>query len=377
MAAVGSTETPHSNSNCDDLLNSYNANQSTEENYQAPLNEENLYVGEFIEHRKSLDYNYHKHYTMKRQIFQDEVIKHFLRTIVKDSETNKYCSRPTSPWVVFTAGAMGAGKSHAMKWLSSNHYFPLESFVLVDPDMIRYQLPEMPIYLSKNQYTAGTLTHKESGFIQEILTLEALSEGKNVLIDGSLRNSTWHKILFSRIYKEHPNVKIAIIHVNASHSEVMKRAERRAEITGRIIPKEILVKTLEEVPKSVKLLSPLVNYSVTLNTDQLEPRIESSIINSQQMISQYQACENQPTTSTIMSATPAITNTDSSSQESSSDSSQDSDENFICEELKPSHIESWEEFASHWVQHCSEEEGVESIDEIDGYKYSFDFNPTC
>ena len=42
--------------------------------------------------------------------------------------------------MVFTAGAMGSGKSWTMHWLQERGYFPLESFVVVDPDAIRYQV---------------------------------------------------------------------------------------------------------------------------------------------------------------------------------------------------------------------------------------------
>lgn len=296
-------------------LESYDFNRSTEDNYKMDkVNNQNEFVGEFIEHRKTLDYNYHAYYNPERQLFQDTVIKHFLKTYVKDVKTNLYCARPTAPWVVFTAGAMGAGKSHAMKWLASHKYFPLESFVMVDPDQIRYQLPEMSGYLYHNPTTAGSLTHKESGYIQEILTLEALKQGKNVLIDGSLRNASWNKILISRIYHDNMNVKIAIVHVSASEDEVMKRARKRALSTGRVVPEDILLKTLKEVPIAVKELSPLVDYSVTLNTDNMEPVIEST-----------------------------------------SES-----------------MEDWESFAQRWLQECSATEGVSNKDEV----YSIHFHYT-
>jgi hypothetical protein len=58
-------------------------------------------------------------------------VRHFLNTIVRDASTNLYCERPVHPWVVFTAGAMGAGKSRAMHWLHARGLFPLPSFVQV------------------------------------------------------------------------------------------------------------------------------------------------------------------------------------------------------------------------------------------------------
>eukprot|EP00614_Pseudopedinella_elastica_P032078 CAMPEP_0172634592 /NCGR_PEP_ID=MMETSP1068-20121228/195376_1 /TAXON_ID=35684 /ORGANISM="Pseudopedinella elastica, Strain CCMP716" /LENGTH=416 /DNA_ID=CAMNT_0013446567 /DNA_START=209 /DNA_END=1459 /DNA_ORIENTATION=+ len=251
----------------------YDYSRSTEDNYAAVLAEDGAYVGDFVGHRQTLDYTYHKRYSAARQLFQDEIVRHFLLTVVRDAETNMFCERPKAPWVVFTAGAMGAGKSHAMRWMAEQGHFPLASFVQVDPDMIRYRLPEMAGYLSRNQDEAGSLTHKEAGFIQEILTLEGLKRGKNVIVDGSLRNAEWNKVFFSRIRAEYPEVRLAIIHVVCSAENVLARAARRAEKTGRVVPPRVLLRALEDVPRAVAELGPLVDYAAEVNTDRAVPEL--------------------------------------------------------------------------------------------------------
>jgi hypothetical protein len=105
--------------------------RSTEDNHQAASPEEGLFTGHFIEHRATLDYGYHRRYHQRRQRQQDEIVRYFLKTVVRDSSTNMYCDRPLHPWVVFTAGAMGAGKSRAMRWMHERGLFPLTSFVQV------------------------------------------------------------------------------------------------------------------------------------------------------------------------------------------------------------------------------------------------------
>lgn len=80
---------------------------STEENYKV---DDRKFYGQFAHIRKMLDYTYHSNYTFERQIFQDSIINELLHeTIVKDPHGGE-CSTPTEPWIVFTAGAMGAGK---------------------------------------------------------------------------------------------------------------------------------------------------------------------------------------------------------------------------------------------------------------------------
>ena len=73
------------------------------------------------------------------------------------------CTAPTEPWIVFTAGAMGAGKSHTIHKLKEMNHFPLLAFVKVDPDEIRRDLPEFSEYLEENPLMAGYLTKKEAG----------------------------------------------------------------------------------------------------------------------------------------------------------------------------------------------------------------------
>lgn len=58
----------------------------------------------------------------------------------------------------------GAGKSHVMHLLAERGIFPMESFVQVDPDRLRRQLPEMQAYVARDPGTAGSLTHKEVRF---------------------------------------------------------------------------------------------------------------------------------------------------------------------------------------------------------------------
>jgi predicted kinase len=251
----------------------YDYEKSTEENHAASNGDDGEAIGEFEVHRETLDYTYHSRYSRDRQRLQDNIIRQLLRTVVEDAKTHMFSDRPMEPWVVFTAGAMGAGKSHCMRFLSEKGLFSLASFVQVDPDIIRFELPEMPGYLSRDKTTAGTLTHKEAGFIVEILTLAGLDSGKNVIVDGSLRDAEWNALFFERIRKDYPNYRIAIIHVVAEPEEVIRRAEARAEKTGRVVPKEKLLDTLEAVPRSVAKLAPLTDYTICIKTDGPEPAI--------------------------------------------------------------------------------------------------------
>ncbi|KAH8074477.1 zeta toxin [Aureococcus anophagefferens] len=64
-----------------------------------------------------------------------------------DSITEREFRRP---WVVFTCGPMGAGKGHALSWLSEHGFFPLENIVHVDPDLFKQLMPEWRGYLARD-----------------------------------------------------------------------------------------------------------------------------------------------------------------------------------------------------------------------------------
>ena len=182
------------------------------------------FYGKYSHIRKTLDYDYHCNYTFERQMLQDAIITDMLDASIITDPDGKQGTVPTQPWIVFTAGAMGAGKSHTMNTLVANGRFPLTAFVVVDPDEIRRLLPEFHVYIEENAELAGELTRKEAGYIAEVLTLAALQAGKNVLQDGSLRDAVWYKRYFERLREEFPHLRQAILHVTAPREAIFQRA---------------------------------------------------------------------------------------------------------------------------------------------------------
>ncbi|KAJ1429856.1 zeta toxin-domain-containing protein [Ochromonadaceae sp. CCMP2298] len=174
---------------------------------------------------------------------------------------------------------MGAGKGHTIQWLFQNDLFPFDAFVNVDPDAIRALLPEVPQYNAVDDQRTGHLTQKEVGYISEVLSYDALTKGRNVLVDGSLRNAHWYMEYFRNLRAEFPIVKIAILQVAAPVETVLRRAAKRALVTGRVVPEDVILDSIRSIPESFRLLSPSAEFVATfINEDdppEPEPHVSS------------------------------------------------------------------------------------------------------
>lgn len=104
----------------------------------------------------------------------------------------------------------------------------------------------------------GYLTQKEVGYISEVLTYNALIRKKNVLVDGSLRDAHWYLEYFRKLRLDFPIIKIAIMHVHAPLHTVLMRARKRAKVTGRLVPEELIIEAVQRIPESVSQLVPEV-----------------------------------------------------------------------------------------------------------------------
>ncbi|CAM9528062.1 unnamed protein product [Choristocarpus tenellus] len=170
------------------VAGNYDFSKSTQENYLSFPGDRRSF-GRYAWARASRDFDYHGNYIRARQEFQDSLV----RNVVGSS------SRKDHPWIVFTAGAMGAGKSHVISWMSREGLFPLPDIVIIDPDQFKADFPEWPGYCQKNHKQAGRLTRRESGYLVEVAQEVAMSECKNIWADGSLRDGQWYEQVFEDI----------------------------------------------------------------------------------------------------------------------------------------------------------------------------------
>jgi predicted kinase len=171
-------------------------------------------------------------------------------------------------------GLTPSRKSWTIRNLAERGYFPVHSFVTVDPDDIRRHLPEFDLYVAKSPQQAGDLTRKEAGYIAETLTEIALQRGHNVLVDGTLKDHRWYSHFFATLREQRPNIKIAILHITAPRHAIMERAKQRAHMTGRVVPRDTIELAMREVPKSVEILAPRTDFYAEIYNAPETPNVE-------------------------------------------------------------------------------------------------------
>ena len=83
------------------------------------------------------------------------------------------------PWLIFTAGCMGAGKTHTMCRLDSDGLIPLQQIVRIDMDRIVRYLPEVRGYMARDPQSTGSMTLGEAGMVrwwEELSSSQAIQD---------------------------------------------------------------------------------------------------------------------------------------------------------------------------------------------------------
>lgn len=241
----------------------YDYTKSTNENYGI---EEEVFWGKYASIRKDKDYSYHTNYSKERQQWQDMVV----------SSLFTHPTTEENPWIVYTCGAMGAGKGYVMRWLLANGYLPLKHLVHIDPDYFKTLMPEWKGYLDRNPESAGTLCHRESSYIQELAQEVALSKRVHTWVDGSLRDYQWFTNVFEAIKDRFPYYSIAVFYIHAPAYLVRERIRIRTRETGRKIPEKLIADCLNANDDSLGFLADKVDFVARiLNGDSKIPILET------------------------------------------------------------------------------------------------------
>ncbi|CAK9018397.1 5'-bis(diphosphate) 3'-pyrophosphohydrolase MESH1 (HD domain-containing protein 3) (Metazoan SpoT homolog 1) (MESH1) (Penta-phosphate guanosine-3'-pyrophosphohydrolase) ((ppGpp)ase) [Durusdinium trenchii] len=248
--------------------------------------------------RRLVDASYHGHYTLERQRFQDTLVRRLV-------ELNGHGAPLREPRLVFTAGAMGVGKSHVIRWLAEKGILPMplgrvestrtkKDFVHINPDHLAAQLPEYMGYMEHNRACAAVMTRLEAGLLTELSCLPwamghlehaqvqgvaaglmyALQQKRNILVDSSLRHGSWYSRVLQKIRQKLPEVRVVLMYVHAHEETIYERANQRG-LEGRMVSHVEVADSLEKIPLAIQKLLPYMDTFIQVDNDGHEPELTS------------------------------------------------------------------------------------------------------
>jgi len=252
------------------------------------------FAPKFAEARAQLDYSdaHYKNLALPRQKFQDVLLSRIVDHVQPAAST-------TSPFLIFTAGAAGAGKSYVLTHLYQRNLFPLlgdNQLVKIDPAMIQQELPEMAGYHehwrqhatssgnsgrstgSSSVSTAALQVQGEASQMADVLFEHSLLNQLSMLVDGYFCahagsiTLNWYQELFARIRRDYPQYRIVILYVSASESVLLQRAQIRAQKMGKAFTNEDEIRAeMEQVASTVEALQSWTDTTVEITNNDKEP----------------------------------------------------------------------------------------------------------
>lgn len=193
--------------------------------------------------RSKLDYDWHTNYTYKRQLVQDEIIDKLLEPSLESQD---------KPIAFFTCGGMGAGKTHLLKLFNKLDLFPLNNFSHIDPDKIKTYVPEIDLYKEHCHIKASSMVHHESSHIADIMMFYSVINKYNMIIDGTLSDSDYFKIIF-KMLKDN-DYTVILMYVDVDEDVALNRCMLRYWDTHRFVPKKFIINSLKKSKESYDVL---------------------------------------------------------------------------------------------------------------------------
>lgn len=149
------------------------------------------------------------------------------------------------PRAVFLAGGPAAGKSSVRPLVID------DSFVVVDVDGIREQLPEYEELVAAQNDGAAPLTHEEASFIGRELAALANRLGTNVCIDGVGSNEGGKFVEKITAYRKNAYA-VTVVYVTVPLEIARAREAVRRQKTGRVVPTDVLERGHEAASASAR-----------------------------------------------------------------------------------------------------------------------------
>ncbi len=131
---------------------------------------------------------------------------------------------------VFFCGPIASGKTFIRHYMTIQGYLPVYAPIIINMDDIRQMLPESNEMKQKQPWDWGIKSQQESGLIAELISFVAISMGKSIIVDGTMKNISWNRQYITTLKSLAPfkdQFNVGVIHVTAKPDIIYQRVHSR------------------------------------------------------------------------------------------------------------------------------------------------------
>lgn len=192
-----------------------------------------------------------KKYTKERHLLHKQIVK-------KLENSMSFPKKGDRPVAILIGGGTASGKTFIRKKIIEKEVQKLGIVAsTVDLDEIKEFIPEYKEYKKTNPDQAASLVHKESYDIGNLLLKKLIKNRQCFIYESTMSRTKKYKRLVNQLTKNDYETHVYITDVPLTVA--IKRAEKRALITGRTVPKEIIKRTHKFVPQTFLAVKDDVN----------------------------------------------------------------------------------------------------------------------
>lgn len=161
------------------------------------------------------------------------------------------------PHAIVLGGQPGSGKSFLVHQAETD-LRQRGGSIVIDADRMREENPRYQLLSKEDPLNAADRTHKEAGQWSQRLTVTAVEEKRNLVIDGTMRTPEAIQELSSRLKEHGYTVEARVMAVDAETSMTRARLRFEEQVeargTGRFVNREQHDNAYDGIPKSVEAL---------------------------------------------------------------------------------------------------------------------------
>ncbi|TCP57562.1 putative ABC-type ATPase [Tumebacillus sp. BK434] len=171
-------------------------------------------------------------YTPEREMLHNKIME---KLIVGPSEQNPVIT-------LMLGGGSASGKSSVRKKIVSDmQILGINHITIIDADDIKEDIPDYKVIKNLDPEDAARYVHDESSDISEKLINRCIQEKRSFLYDGTMKNLSKYSQLLERLKAAGYTTNVFVIDVPIEIA--IKRAEDRFIISGRKVPRDVIIES--------------------------------------------------------------------------------------------------------------------------------------